>query len=81
MTVFELQTSGVGSNRSTNWATTTALLHNTLPLGPVQPSSPSTKELHDLKWGLNSGAAFKCSSGLIWLNLGRQFDFQEDLDF
>ena len=24
MTGFELQTSGVGSNRSTNWATTTA---------------------------------------------------------
>ena len=22
--------------------------HNSLPLGPIQPSSPSTKELHDL---------------------------------
>ena len=28
MTGFESQTSGVGSDRSTNWATTTALLEN-----------------------------------------------------
>ena len=30
MTVFELQTSGVGSNRSTNWATTPAQINRTV---------------------------------------------------
>ena len=31
MTGFKLRTSGIGSNRSTNWATTTAQGHNHCP--------------------------------------------------
>ena len=38
MTGVEPRTSDIESNRSTNWAT----------IGPIQPSSPLTKNLHGL---------------------------------
>ena len=42
--------------------------HNTLPHGPIQPSSPSTKELHELDklaipWSV-------CPDGVIYRLLG-----------
>ena len=35
--------------------------HNSLPLGPIQPSSPSTKELHDKTISFQSAAGTSCS--------------------
>ena len=60
MTGFELQTTGVGSDRSTNWATTTALFRDkkTLQAESTNVSKESILANVNFRFGNNFGIIF-----------------------